>query len=158
MFSTALVAVSSFAGATMSAGPAGDSHAFASAACYRDHYGGEPSRSSNAGRPPAGDGYAQLKTQEIAGVAEGIIGDPTISTENGAHADDESFVFPPDGKHVRVAEVPVTAASSPAPAGTTLPVPPNAARHPFDVPSPNGARRDDYYWLRDDTRQSSRRA
>jgi oligopeptidase B len=32
--------------------------------------------------------------------------------------------------------------------------PPVAARHPFDVPSPHGARRDDWYWLRDDTRKS----
>src|SRR5882757_8074507 len=31
---------------------------------------------------------------------------------------------------------------------------PVAAKHPYQVPSPNGAREDDYYWLRDDTRQS----
>ncbi|MGD0117160.1 MAG: S9 family peptidase [Candidatus Binatus sp.] len=30
--------------------------------------------------------------------------------------------------------------------------PPVAARRPYQVPSPNGARNDDYYWLRDDTR------
>jgi oligopeptidase B len=34
------------------------------------------------------------------------------------------------------------------------PVPPVAERRPFDVISPNGNRRDDYYWLRDDTRKS----
>ena len=34
------------------------------------------------------------------------------------------------------------------------PVPPSAQRRPFDVLSPNGNRRDDYYWLRDDTRKS----
>ena len=34
------------------------------------------------------------------------------------------------------------------------PVPPVAERRPFDVVSPNGNRRDDYYWLRDDTRKS----
>jgi oligopeptidase B len=34
------------------------------------------------------------------------------------------------------------------------PVPPIAAKKPYQVPSPNGAREDDYYWLRDDTRQS----
>ena len=34
------------------------------------------------------------------------------------------------------------------------PVPPIAARKPYAVASPNGARNDDYYWLRDDTRQS----
>jgi oligopeptidase B len=32
--------------------------------------------------------------------------------------------------------------------------PPIAAKKPYQVPSPNGAREDDYYWLRDDTRQS----
>jgi oligopeptidase B len=34
------------------------------------------------------------------------------------------------------------------------PGPPVAERRPFDVVSPNGNRRDDYYWLRDDTRKS----
>jgi oligopeptidase B len=34
------------------------------------------------------------------------------------------------------------------------PVPPVAERRPFEVISPNGNRRDDYYWLRDDTRKS----
>jgi oligopeptidase B len=33
-------------------------------------------------------------------------------------------------------------------------MPPFAERRPFDVVSPNGNRRDDYYWLRDDTRKS----
>ncbi|MBN8281034.1 MAG: S9 family peptidase, partial [Gammaproteobacteria bacterium] len=32
--------------------------------------------------------------------------------------------------------------------------PPVAARKPHLVPSPNGSRQDEYYWLRDDTRQS----
>src|SRR5258708_410308 len=32
--------------------------------------------------------------------------------------------------------------------------PPSAARKPHQVPSPNGARNDSYYWLRDDTRKS----
>jgi oligopeptidase B len=36
----------------------------------------------------------------------------------------------------------------------SLPPPPTAAKIPYQVPSPNGAREDDYYWLRDDTRQS----
>jgi oligopeptidase B len=36
----------------------------------------------------------------------------------------------------------------------TAPVPPVAAKKPYQVPSPNGARADDYYWLRDDSRQS----
>jgi oligopeptidase B len=35
-----------------------------------------------------------------------------------------------------------------------VPAPPVAERRPFDVISPNGNRRDDYYWLRDDSRQS----
>ncbi|MDO7844502.1 S9 family peptidase [Sphingomonas immobilis] len=32
--------------------------------------------------------------------------------------------------------------------------PPVAAKKPFQVTSPNGAREDDYYWLRDDTRKN----
>jgi oligopeptidase B len=32
--------------------------------------------------------------------------------------------------------------------------PPSAAKKPHQVPSPNGARNDSYYWLRDDTRKS----
>jgi oligopeptidase B len=39
-------------------------------------------------------------------------------------------------------------------AAPEVPAPPVAERHPFDVVSPNGNRRDDYYWLRDDTRKS----
>ena len=39
-------------------------------------------------------------------------------------------------------------------ASVEAPVPPVAQRRPFDVISPNGNRRDDYYWLRDDTRKS----
>jgi len=34
------------------------------------------------------------------------------------------------------------------------PSPPRAAKKPFQVSSPNGARADDYYWLRDDTRKN----
>jgi oligopeptidase B len=45
------------------------------------------------------------------------------------------------------------AVSSAAP-DQVLPDAPVAARKPHLVPSPNGARDDDYYWLRDDTRQS----
>lgn len=36
----------------------------------------------------------------------------------------------------------------------TLPAPPVAAKKPFQVTSPNGARTDNYYWLRDDTRKN----
>ena len=32
--------------------------------------------------------------------------------------------------------------------------PPIAPRRPHQVPSPNGSREDNYYWLRDDTRRS----
>ena len=45
---------------------------------------------------------------------------------------------------------PATTASTPA----SAPVAPVAARKPYAVTSPNGTRNDDYYWLRDDTRQS----
>ena len=45
-------------------------------------------------------------------------------------------------------------AAVPAVAYSPPPVPPVAGRHPYDVPSPNGTRRDDYYWLRDDQRTS----
>ena len=34
------------------------------------------------------------------------------------------------------------------------PAPPTVAKKPFQVTSPNGAREDDYYWLRDDTRKN----
>jgi oligopeptidase B len=34
------------------------------------------------------------------------------------------------------------------------PIPPRAAKKPFQVTSPNGNRSDDYYWLRDDTRKN----
>jgi oligopeptidase B len=40
-------------------------------------------------------------------------------------------------------------------AAPATPVPPVAAKKPYQVPSPNGSRQDDYYWLRDDTRQSA---
>lgn len=36
----------------------------------------------------------------------------------------------------------------------SAPIPPVAAKKPFQVTSPNGAREDDYYWLRDDTRKN----
>ena len=45
-------------------------------------------------------------------------------------------------------------ASAVGAAPAEAPVPPVAERRPFDVVSPNGNRRDDYYWLRDDTRKS----
>lgn len=44
------------------------------------------------------------------------------------------------------------AVSAPSPAPAT-PVPPVAAKKPFQVASPNGVRLDEYYWLRDDKRQ-----
>jgi oligopeptidase B len=39
------------------------------------------------------------------------------------------------------------------PASAPMAGPPVAAARPHDVPSPNGTRIDEYYWLRDDTRQ-----
>jgi oligopeptidase B len=45
--------------------------------------------------------------------------------------------------------------SNPDSPAASAPVAPIAARKPYAVPSPNGERIDDYYWLRDDTRQSS---
>ena len=43
------------------------------------------------------------------------------------------------------------AQTAPTPAA---PPPPRVAKQPFQVTSPNGAREDDYYWLRDDTRKN----
>ena len=38
---------------------------------------------------------------------------------------------------------------------TKLPAPPVAARKPYEMKAPHGAvRQDEYYWLRDDTRQA----
>ena len=45
----------------------------------------------------------------------------------------------------------VPAAVADAPRAT----PPVAAKKPFDVVSPNGTRADEYYWLRDDTRENA---
>ncbi|MEO7385689.1 MAG: S9 family peptidase [Gammaproteobacteria bacterium] len=51
-----------------------------------------------------------------------------------------------------------TACATPSPqpplASVRAAKPPVAARKAYLVPSPNGARQDEYYWLRDDTRQS----
>ncbi len=38
--------------------------------------------------------------------------------------------------------------------GALAQTPPKPAKRPFQVTSPNGARADDYYWLRDDTRKN----
>ncbi|MEQ1801838.1 MAG: S9 family peptidase [Gammaproteobacteria bacterium] len=51
----------------------------------------------------------------------------------------------------------VAACTGPTPQqqpSAAAPGPPVAARKPFLVESPNGARQDEYYWLRDDTRES----
>jgi oligopeptidase B len=37
----------------------------------------------------------------------------------------------------------------------SVPQPPVAAKKPYQVPSPNGSREDEYYWLRDDKRQDA---
>src|SRR5262245_54300901 len=51
----------------------------------------------------------------------------------------------------------VTPAQAAPPASAAPPAPtapPVAAKKPFQVTSPNGAREDEYYWLRDDTRKN----
>jgi oligopeptidase B len=53
---------------------------------------------------------------------------------------------------VLLAATALAACSAPQPAGPDAP--PVAARKPYQVPSPNGSREDEYYWLRDDTRTS----
>jgi oligopeptidase B len=63
-------------------------------------------------------------------------------------------------RHQAPTEAPISDKSQTAPVSApaalpTAPVPPVAARKPYQVPSPNGAREDDYYWLRDDSRQSA---
>ncbi len=50
--------------------------------------------------------------------------------------------------------LPGVIATAPAPAAYQNVRPPSVAKRPFMVTSPNGARSDDYYWLRDDTRTS----
>ena len=52
--------------------------------------------------------------------------------------------------HPSAADAPNAAAR----AAAVAPLAPIAAKKPYAVPSPNGARVDNYYWLRDDTRQS----
>ncbi len=46
-------------------------------------------------------------------------------------------------------------AAAPADTAPGSPQPPVAQRRPFSVLSPHGARQDDYYWLRDDSRSST---
>ena len=50
------------------------------------------------------------------------------------------------------APAPSAPAAPAAAAPAAAPVPPVAEVRPFQVPSPNGTRTDEYYWLRDDTR------
>ena len=57
-------------------------------------------------------------------------------------------------------EAPITDKSQSTPVSApaalpSAPLPPVAAKKPYQVPSPNGARADEYYWLRDDSRQSA---
>jgi oligopeptidase B len=59
---------------------------------------------------------------------------------------------PQRGAEVVVPHLPIVNAVDTA--ATATPAAPVAAKKPFMVPSPNGAREDDYYWLRDDTRQT----
>ena len=62
-------------------------------------------------------------------------------------------------KHQAPLEAPIIDKSQTPPVSApaalpAAPVPPVAAKKPYQVPSPNGLREDDYYWLRDDSRQS----
>jgi oligopeptidase B len=50
---------------------------------------------------------------------------------------------------------PAVADAAPAYQQEKVPQPPVAAKKPHQVPSPNGSRIDEYYWLRDDKRQDS---
>jgi oligopeptidase B len=52
----------------------------------------------------------------------------------------------------RLSALIILAAMSAIAAQAAEPAPPIVSKKPFEVPSPNGAREDDYYWLRDDTR------
>jgi oligopeptidase B len=47
-----------------------------------------------------------------------------------------------------------TSATAAIPQNAAAPRPPVAAKKPFQVQSPNGAREDEYYWLRDDKREN----
>jgi len=57
-------------------------------------------------------------------------------------------------KRLNMLAIVLALVGSAAPAWSADPVPPTVARKPFQVTSPNGAREDDYYWLRDDTRKN----
>jgi oligopeptidase B len=46
-------------------------------------------------------------------------------------------------------------APAPPPAAAQVPQPPVVAKKPYQVPSPNGSREDEYYWLRDDKRENA---
>ena len=58
----------------------------------------------------------------------------------------------PDRPVSAPAAAPASATPVPAAATPAVPAPPVAEPRPFSVLSPNGARVDEYYWLRDDTR------
>src|SRR5262249_24079477 len=70
---------------------------------------------------------------------------------------DGPFMFAILLRKIRIAAAPLLAGlllvgcATQAPV-TPQPQPPVAAVHPYPVPSPNGTRIDNYYWLRDDTR------
>lgn len=55
---------------------------------------------------------------------------------------------------VALTSAPRAFAAAPQPQAVAVPVPPVAAVKPFTVESPHGNRADNYYWLRDDSRQS----
>jgi oligopeptidase B len=47
----------------------------------------------------------------------------------------------------------LAACSKPTDKASDPMIPPVAQTRPYQVPSPSGSREDEYYWLRDDTRQ-----
>ena len=55
--------------------------------------------------------------------------------------------------HTPMKQTPAVA-TIPPPAEPAAPQPPVAAKKPYQVPSPNGSREDEYYWLRDDKREN----
>ena len=55
--------------------------------------------------------------------------------------------------HTPMKQTPAVA-NIPTPPAPAAPQPPVAAKKPHQVPSPNGSREDEYYWLRDDKREN----
>ncbi len=67
------------------------------------------------------------------------------------------FVLFSSACHTPMKQTPPASVADAAPAypQEKVPRPPTAAKKPHQVPSPNGSREDEYYWLRDDKRQDA---